>query len=312
MITNYFGTTHHECDGNCNKIQRVKYLENGICTKVVAGYDGGPIRCVKTWANEKIHLLTRYFDIFATGMKDKWAGNINYIEICSGPGICLDKDNSKEILGAPLAISQMRGFEYINRAIFIDMNPLVVDNLNKRFQNFGIDDRALAMLGDYNQHHNLLNSLNSIIARKGLNLLFIDPTDCSVPFTTVSRLLSSLNKCDLILSVMYGSDPKRNMQRAFDEPKSRVRQKYSDFLGSNDFFENDENLELANQGRHDQLHRNFIDFYIGQLKTFEYLYFDCETVRHMYELLFASKNETGQEFWKEATKKKLYGQRKLF
>jgi hypothetical protein len=44
---------------------------------------------------QKIFHLIQYFGIFTIGMKSKWQGNINYIEICSGPGRCVNRENGE-------------------------------------------------------------------------------------------------------------------------------------------------------------------------------------------------------------------------
>jgi len=54
------------------------------------------------WAKQKIVRLEKYFYAFATSMHDKW-DSLNYIEIASGPGICLDRKSLYEFDGSALA-----------------------------------------------------------------------------------------------------------------------------------------------------------------------------------------------------------------
>ena len=78
------------CYGNCNKDDRRHCAENDLCRVVKSNLDSLSVRCVGDWAEEKIYLLYQYFGIFTKGMKNKWT-EINYIEICSGPGRCINR-----------------------------------------------------------------------------------------------------------------------------------------------------------------------------------------------------------------------------
>ncbi len=315
QLSDFFGVNNPGCDRDCAKNKKLtnKFLVNGICSNVVSGFDQDNVRCVKTWASEKIFILERYFNIFSTGMKKYWEGKINYVEICSGPGICIDRDTNKEILGTALAIASQPGFEYVKQAVFVDLNKVVVETLNRRFSNLGISHKATAIEGDYYCPTAILKDIKPLINTAGLTLVFIDPTDCSIPFDSVKRLLLGLGKkTDLIINFAFGMDARRNIKLAFDEPYSRVRKKYSDFLGSRDFFGSDICKEMTENGQLDELHRQFVDFYIGQLEEIGYIYTGYKPIRHYYELLFATSNETGMKFWNEAISRELHGDRKLF
>ncbi|MFA6482304.1 MAG: three-Cys-motif partner protein TcmP [Bacteroidales bacterium] len=299
------------CFPLCSREQRKKNIKEGICSKVTSVFDDREVRCVAPWAREKIHYLTRYFDLFSTGMKFKWEGNINYIEICSGPGICMDRDSGTEFLGTPLAIAQKKSFDFLARAVFVDLNQFVVTTLNERFNDFGKSPKAIAIQGNYLNTAETIKDIRSHISKSGLNLIFIDPTDVSVPFETVASLSDAFGKSDIIINIMYGSDVKRGLSSAMADPYGRARIKYSSFLGSNDFFVSDINKALFEAGKHDQLHQKFIDCYLGKLKDIGYIYTGFQSVRHLYELFFATTNKKGLEFWEKATHKEPDGQRKL-
>lgn len=138
------------CKKGCNREDRQEVAENDICTNVKSVFDKLPVRCVGEWGIEKIYLLNQYFGIFSIGMKNVWKGEINYIEICSGPGRCINRKNGNEFDGTSLSIVRHKAFQFIKKAIFFDFNSLVVDTLNERFKNLGIT-KAKAYLGDYNR-----------------------------------------------------------------------------------------------------------------------------------------------------------------
>jgi len=87
------------CHKNCNSDKRASVTENEICGVAFSVIDGLPLRCVGEWAYDKINLLLKYFGAFTVAMKGKWAGGINYIEICSGPGRCIDRSRGREFDG---------------------------------------------------------------------------------------------------------------------------------------------------------------------------------------------------------------------
>ncbi|MFA5814730.1 MAG: three-Cys-motif partner protein TcmP [Bacteroidales bacterium] len=301
-----------ECIGKCNKKEREEITEDSICRKAKSGFDSLPVRCVGEWATTKIHFLTRYLDIFAKGMADKWQGNINYIEICSGPGICIDRSNRRELLGTALSIAQLPSFNKLFKAVFIDYDENVVDTLNSRFDLYGKQDKAVAITGDYNHPDELLELIRNQISPKGLSLIFFDPTDCSVPFETIATLKKGLHDCDLIINVFYGLDPRRWLSLAYDKPDGSVYRKYCRFLGSDTFLNDPDIQRLHQASMHGEVHKQFIDFYKQQLRTIGFIHFAHEPIRKYYDMLFASAHEKGIEFWTKVTKIEDTGQKRLF
>jgi hypothetical protein len=73
--------------------------------------------------------LVKYFGIFASGMKNAWKG-LNYVEICSGPGRCITRDNRTEMDGTALSIVTHPVFPQLKKALFIDASVQVVEALN--------------------------------------------------------------------------------------------------------------------------------------------------------------------------------------
>jgi three-Cys-motif partner protein len=289
---------HSTCQ-KCGADLRDENLEEGICAKIVSAVDGEPVRCVGPWVYDKIHFLTRYFGIFGPGMHKLWQGNIHYIEVCSGPGRCINRDTTEEIDGTSLAVINHDAYASYKTVTFFDKSPSVVMALNKRIKTLRQDGKSVACKADYTKPTDLVDICVKR-APLGLSLIFLDPTDCSVPMDTVRRLSRSLRNADFIINVATGTDANRNLKTAFAKPDGPARQKYETFLGSSAFFINPENIRLAETNQDDRLRAQFRIAYQSALTEEGYQYFEVELVRHYYDLVFASKHPTGLKFWRQA------------
>ena len=296
------------CERKCNRERRYEITEDNLCSETRSVIDGLPIRCVGEWAQEKIHYLVNYFNIFTISMKEKWGGNIYYIEICSGPGRCIDRKSGTEFNGTSLCIVQNHAFKFLKKAIFFDYNQHVVETLGRRLETRGITT-ARAYVGDYYDPVQIRDHIMSEIQGNGLFLIFIDPTDCSVPFELIKCLKEGISNIDFIINFPVGSDFNRNIGNAIGSPKTheKVIEKYRNFLGYDDFFR-DQRLQKA-----DNLQRRniFREYYINSFRRIGYKYFDSRKIRNYYDLMFASSHEKGIEFWEKINRTGFDGQRSI-
>ncbi len=302
---------HPNCGGiGCPERDHVD--ADGLCTHTVSGTDGLPVRCVGEWAYDKIYRLVQYFGIFANGMKNRWGGRLNYVEICSGPGRCITREQHTEMNGSALAVIRSPHFKELKKAIFIDASPRVVDILNQRIKALGKSHVSEAAVGDYGDAAGLCRILNRL-SDSCLNLVFIDPTECDVPFQTIQRIVAHLRNADLLINVALGTDVNRNLVRAITRPNHQTsRHKYECFLGTPDFCARPDVVELAERADYDDLRRKFADAYHRKLKGEGYQYTDVRPVKHYYYLLFASRDPRGLEFWKKACKYSPDNQKEMF
>lgn len=287
-----------DCIKGCNKEERAKHAENDLCSLVKSVNDNLPVRCVGEWGEDKIFLLQQYFGIFAGGMKNKWPF-INYIEICSGPGRCINRQEGCEFDVTAIAIMNHIQFQYINKAIFYDYDENVINTLNQRISNMHLSHKAVAKFGDYNYPDTICADLNGF-DDNSLNLIFIDPTDCSVPFSLIKRIASTLKRVDLIINVATMTDFNRNILMAFDDPKRA--EKYIRFLDDVSFFASEENRALCSKKAYTKLRKQFRESYMNSLNRIGFNYFDYTSINGFYDILFATSNPKGIEFWKKATK----------
>ena len=302
---------HPDCLGtHCP--ERDALDEDGLCTRTSSKLDGLPVRCVGGWAYHKIYRLVQYFGIFANGMKNRWGGRLNYVEICSGPGRCITREDHTEIDGTALAVIQSPYFKELKKAIFIDASPRVVDILNQRIKALGASHKAEAVRGDYGDAPGITRILNNL-PDSCLNLVFIDPTECDVPFQTIQRIVAYLQNADLLINVALGTDVTRNIVPAILSPTHKTaRAKYERFLGAPGFCAQPEVVEMAKRADHDDLRRKFADTYHQTLKGEGYQYTDVRPVKHYYYLLFASRSPKGLEFWQKACTYSPDNQKEMF
>jgi len=295
---------------SCDRMTRKDFLENGRCKQTVSVLDQLPVRCVGGWSYDKIYRLVKYFGIFASSMKNAWEG-LNYVEICSGPGRCIIRDQRTEMDGTALSIITHRVFPNLRKALFIDADVYVVEALNARIAAAGKTSTAQAIIGDYNDAAGL-RSLLAKLPPHCLNLAFIDPTECDIPFSSILAIIEQLRNADLIINVALGTDVNRNLYLAITDPGfAKAKTKYETFLGSPGFCERPDIVEVAKAGAHDELRRLFTAEYSGNLAAQGYKYTDLRQVEHYYHLLFASRHPRGLEFWLEACKIAPNNQREL-
>lgn len=301
------------CLKKCNKEKRKQTTQDDLCKETVSITDHLPVRCVGGWAMRKIFHLIQYFGIFTIGMKTKWEGHINYIEICSGPGICVNRENGEEFNGTSICIIEHQAREYVENIIFFDYNETVVNTLNKRISSRNIRN-AKAIVGDYYNPDSICNNIINETKGKGLNLIFIDPTDCSVPFSLIQKIKEKIKNVDFIVNFAIRTDVNRNIRNTILYPDSHANalNKYKSFLGSDNFFINPNVLEAAQKGNQTELRKLFREEYMNSLRKLGYLHFDFKQIENYYDLVFASSHPKGIEFWNKANAIGIDGQRSLF
>ncbi|WP_300716605.1 three-Cys-motif partner protein TcmP [uncultured Brachyspira sp.] len=270
------------------------------------------MRCVGNWAYKKVYYITRYFDIFFNGMKNKFF-NLNYLEICSGPGRCIYKNEGTEYDGTALSILHHSSYKHANSILFFDKEEEVVNILNNRIMKLGKQDKSKAFIADYYKYDDIINIIShNMVKENSLNLLVIDPTDCSVPFETIKNIKKYLGKVDLIINFAYGTDLKRNIVKFVNGELTTARDKYIKFLGDDDFLNNKDVKRYAEHNNNDKLLELYFNYYREHLKQIGFTYIDPSvSVKHFYSLLFASANKRGFDFWKKIKEIESSGQRTL-
>jgi three-Cys-motif partner protein len=300
-----------DCHLKCSKELRKERAIDDMCVETLSSIDGLPVRCVGDWAQQKIFHLVQYFGIFSQGMNRKWKG-INYIEICSGPGRCINRSTGEEFDGTSLAILKHKNLVYLKKLLFFDFNPEVVANLTERINILKID-KAHAYVGDYYNSSTICSVLKKELPNDHLNLVFIDPTDCSVPFDLVRDIHATINNIDFIINIASGTDFNRNIIRVVEQTDifKKTKEKYLRFIGSDDFFTDPKLKKLINRSDHKGIRILFREYYEKSLSTLGYCFFAYKHIKHYYDILFATKNDRGLDFWKKVSSIDFKGQREF-
>lgn len=273
---------------------------------LVYASDGLLAREARFYTEEKVHVLERYGTIFNSGMKNLWPTRV-YVELLSGPGRYVIRESGKELPGS--AVIAAKVLPHFTHLICNDHDGLVVDALKAR----------LTALGHANVSYEN-KDCNAVVPAVlkhlsrfpgALGFCFIDNTNWQLHFSALERLTTG-RRMDLLVLFHSGSmkrvatlslETLANLSRFFGDdpagPEWKVR--YD---------------EAGRQGR--STAEALLDYYKARLGTIGYLTFEHETIRMngdsgvpVYQLLFASKNSRGQDFFRKAISRRASGQREL-
>jgi len=264
--------------------------------EITSEIDGLVVRPSGIWINQKYYYLKRYLDIFSKGMKNRWGGNLTYIDLFAGPGRCLIESINQEEDGSPLIALQYDFKKYI----FIEESKELIQALKTRCKNSPKFNRIKFLEGDCNS---IVGKITPEVDPAGLNLIFIDPTGIDIHYKTIERIAKE-KRADLLINVQMHMDITRNF---LSYKKQGDISKLGLFLGGNVVWDKIKSPQDA------------VKLYKERIKGLGYqtVEFKDIAIRNtlnapMYFLLFASKNPKGLYFWKEITKKDHSGQFEMF
>jgi three-Cys-motif partner protein len=255
--------------------------------------DGKPAIPSGIWALDKLHYLKNYCEIFSTGMKNLWEHRI-YIDLFSGPGICVIEDTGGEQLGSPLiSLGCKTPFTHY---YFIDKNKDYIEALRYRSQDYQLNKAFLNM--DCN--HAIDELLSRFPKTDAIFFTFIDPFSFEIEFNSI-RKLTDHRPMDLLITFHIG-----NLKRSIHHPSDRMR-KFFPPLDWKELYR----VSYISGKIHERL---LLDKYEEGLKEIDYAYFDdCILTRNiqnapLYYLLFATKNKKGKEFYSKISMRSRTGQ----
>src|SRR3989338_2477728 len=104
--------------------------KDGNC--LIHGSDGLPVQCVGRWVEDKFFFLERYLNASCEARR-KFAdeGNAILIDLFSGPGKCIVRDEKREIYSGGIRALN-RNEAPFNECFCFDIRELNVDALKKR------------------------------------------------------------------------------------------------------------------------------------------------------------------------------------
>lgn len=278
--------------------------------------DGLVMRETGAWAAQKLDYLCRYLNIFTISMQGKQWRGLHFIDLFSGPGKCKIRGTKQILLGSPLlAVNLQHPF---NRYFFVDMNQEAISSLRTRCDASINAANIQYEIGDSNLLvENIADQIKAIdrpfIKGKwvSLNLAFLDPEGFELEWKTVT-ILGNIKKMDLIIYYPQ-MGLSREMPKEFQNPNLT---KIDSYFGGRQWREI---YKKYQSGQIQYLHRSLLDLYKENLKSLGYVTIeeDEPLLRNtrrkapLYRLIFASKNQLGNKFWKQVTNRDVFGQAKL-
>jgi len=276
------------------------------------------MRPMKDWASEKLDYLERYLDIFITAMRNKHWRALNYIDLFAGPGKCRHEDNDEVHLGSPLlALTAKYAFDHY---FFVDLNADNIQALKQRCQNSPHADRIQYFQEDCNTAvYHISGKIERLNRRyiqgqwSCLNLAFLDPEGLELQWDTVKALAQL--RTDLVIHYSQ-MGLQRYMPIAIEESRETIIDR---FFGSRDW-RDIYNQRQGQPGMYGELirlyKRNLCDLGYVDVKSADEVW-RVPVMRNtknapLYALIFASKSDLGEKFWREVTQRDVYGQGWLF
>ena len=275
---------------SCTKCSDNDRRDNGCLCDNIKALDGLPIRCCHQGTFEKLDILEYYLSTFSKAMRNQFLCR-NYIDLFAGPGICGNRENHKTKYGSTLLALNL---EYpFTHYIFVDAMVSTSEILRKRCEN--ITERL-----DFKPKYDILNLdankeidevLNKIQKERSITVAFIDPNGIDAHFSTLEKL-AAFPHLDIILNFAV-LDLKRN--------KARYRsgnQKADLFFGTKDW--PDDKLKMLPYYKDNLRDRLGLTYVEDDFEGAEPI--STRTGGIIYYLIYASKNELGLKFWRDARK----------
>ncbi|HTX92085.1 MAG TPA: three-Cys-motif partner protein TcmP [Anaerolineales bacterium] len=277
--------------------------------------DGLSTREFNKWTAEKVDYLRRYIYMFGVSMKNMKLRRRSFIDLFCGTGKFKIEGSSNYYLGSSLiALTAEVPFTHY---YFSDSNAENVEILQKR--SASLDFQKKFMVGDSNKLvRDIVDELLTVDKKyipgvwPSLNLAFLDPDGLELEWQTVATL-ASVNRMDLIIHYSQGGLT-RNLSKFFAAEGETLIDR---FFGDTEWRE----IYAHHRDKPEGVHRYLIDHYKEKLQSLGYKEIKEEgwtepLLRNrrrvpLYRLLFASKHELGNEFWKTVTERDMYGQKPL-
>ncbi len=252
------------------------------------------------WAIEKLMYVAKYQDIFATGMKNKWADRF-YIDLLAGPGRCVILDSGEEFDGSPVRSLAVP----FTARIFIEADSTLADALESRV---GPDPTIIV------DDCNASGVINRVRAEtSGLGLAFVDNLGLDVSMATLEAL-STGRQVDLMITFQV-SDLTRNIPNVLDGREEPAR--FDRFFGSTGW-QAVAREAVRRNATASEIATKLIDVYAGRLNEIGYPHVEhsrrlMKNSRNVpqYRLLLAGKHPKAVEFFRKIQAIDPSGQRRL-
>jgi three-Cys-motif partner protein len=276
------------------------------------------MRPMKDWTAEKLDYLERYLHMFTTAMRGKPWRALNYIDLFAGPGKCQHEVSHEVYLGSPLlALTTQHAFDHY---FFVDLDAANIQALKLRCQHSPHADRIEYFQEDCNTAvHPITRKIrcwNQHFVEDQwlcLNFAFLDPEGLELQWSTVKTLAQL--RTDLVIHYSQ-MGLQRNIPLDIEESGETSIDR---FFGGRDW----RDIYRQGQGK-PGVYGELIRLYKRKLCDLGYV--DVKSADEvwrvpmmrntknapLYALIFASKSDLGEKFWREVTQRDVHGQQRLF
>ncbi len=272
---------------------------------LVTASDGLAALEVSEHAKEKEFVLSRVVDIFTSAMQRRWPSRLYYIDLFAGPGKCSIKDSVAEIDGSPMLAAKSKA--KFTHYFLADKNKATLGVLKTRIDSlelpeatsvhYYVNDADLAV-------EQILKDLPP--AKHSLGFAVLDPWGWDFAFETLINL-SEGRRIDLVINFPIGYI-KRNWQNDLQE--------LDEFMNGTAYKEKFQ-AAMRRESESDTPTRVLLDAYADELHNIGYKFVQDNVSVHnsqnapLYYLIFASKHERGDDFWRKVTQRNHDGQLKM-
>lgn len=282
---------------------------------VVAG-DGLPALSIKPHTLKKLHFIRRYIYQFSTALKPtgrttgfRGFEKLNYLDLFSGPGVCIVDGSQEEVSGTPLlALTTDHPFR---KNFFIDANHDYISALDERAKRLHVESEVLIKIleGDCNNKvHEVLRAIDKLYSA---NLAVIDAFGIECKWATI-EVLASCKRMDLIIMFPQGMNINRNLKSWAEAESSAL----DEFFGTTEW----RKIYDDAHGQASKCIRPFLDLYQSKLRELGYNSKDnirevlirSQGGQKLYYLIAASRHPLGAKFWKQSIQKDEGGQLSFF
>jgi three-Cys-motif partner protein len=275
--------------------------------------DGLLARCVGPWSKDKVYYISRYAELFSTGMKYKFPSRV-YVDFFSGPGRCVPDDGGDEFDGTPLCA--LKSKDAFSEYHLVEADLDLMDALQKRA---GSSPRVSTVRWYGQDANDAVNTIRQALPNDSLVLAVIDPTGLHFHFDSLIRLTRDM-RVDFIYLFPDGMDVRRNLERYIANERSEI----DDVLGTTQWRSKIKE-ELVKYPRSEsescpgatkivfQVFKEQLEkLGYPHVKTGDEIRFKNRRQAQLYKLVFASRHPKGHEFWQKIQVIEASGQRRIF
>lgn len=277
--------------------------------------DGLPMRPSGPWVKEKLDYIRRYLAITTTAMRNKWP-RLCYIDLFAGPGLCRVEGTGEVLEGAAM---RALGLEHpFSRYILCDIKKANVEALRTRALQRPHGRQAVVLRGDANEVAGEVVEMVRRDSYRGdasdtLAVAVMDPEGFELQAATIGAL-AALPRLDLIIYYPQSGLARNVEQMAGSDAECTIDRFYGDA---------DWRAVFAAAGGSRIPYKELLELYKATLERFGFPACRDEPVGDdaplmrlgtgapLYRLVFASRHEQGNEFWKKVLQRDVHGNRPL-